>query len=179
MIVLSRMRNESVVIDDDITVTFIDIRDDKARLGFEIPRDVSIHRREVYEAIQAQDRRAPILSGPSVPDPRTQVPTPPSSQVTLTERQTALIDRFRTSIRVATSTEPSREDAIVVLFQAFEQPGALLVRCDAWSAGVVNHGRSPLCSTGGSGNKDHRGDDSGKNWLGQIIMRVREGLRSQ
>jgi hypothetical protein len=56
-----------------------------------------------------------------VPDSRTQVPTPPSCQVTLTERQVALIDRFRASIQEATGTEPSREDAIEVLFQAFEK----------------------------------------------------------
>jgi Mg-chelatase subunit ChlI len=52
---------------------------------------------------------------------RTQVPSQPSSQVTLTERQTALIDRFRASIRVATGTEPRREVAIGTLFQAFEK----------------------------------------------------------
>jgi carbon storage regulator len=121
MLVLSRKKNESVLIGDNITVTVIDILGDKVRLGFEIPRDVTLHRKEVYEAIQAQDHRAQFPSEPAVPDPRNQVPVPPTGQVTLTEQQTALIDRFRTSIQAATGTEPSREDTIKVLFQAFEK----------------------------------------------------------
>ena len=51
MLVLSRKRNESVVINDDIVVTVIDIRGDKVRIGIEAPRDISVHRQEVLEAI--------------------------------------------------------------------------------------------------------------------------------
>jgi carbon storage regulator len=56
MLVLSRKKNESIIINDNITVTVIEIRGDKVRLGIEAPKDVTVHRREVYEAIQAQDR---------------------------------------------------------------------------------------------------------------------------
>ena len=58
MLVLSRKKNESIIINDNITVTVIEIRGDKVRLGIEAPKDVSVHRREVYEAIQNQARSA-------------------------------------------------------------------------------------------------------------------------
>ena len=54
MLVLSRKKNESIIINDDIVVTVVEIRGDKVRLGIEAPKDVSVHRREVYEAIRDQ-----------------------------------------------------------------------------------------------------------------------------
>lgn len=51
MLVLSRKRNESIVIDENIVITVVDIRGDKVRLGIQAPKDVSIHRSEVYEAL--------------------------------------------------------------------------------------------------------------------------------
>jgi carbon storage regulator len=56
MLVLSRKKNESIIINDNVTVTVIEIRGDKVRLGIEAPKDVTVHRREVYEAIQNQAR---------------------------------------------------------------------------------------------------------------------------
>lgn len=52
MLVLSRKKNESIVINNDIRIVIVEIRGDKVRLGVEAPRDVPVHRREVYEAIQ-------------------------------------------------------------------------------------------------------------------------------
>jgi len=52
MLVLSRKWNESIVIGDDIVVTVVEIQGDKVRLGIEAPRDVPVHRSEVYAAIQ-------------------------------------------------------------------------------------------------------------------------------
>jgi carbon storage regulator len=58
MLVLSRKVGESVVIQDaQITVTVVDIEGDKVRLGFDAPREVSIDRQEVYDAIQRDGRR--------------------------------------------------------------------------------------------------------------------------
>jgi carbon storage regulator len=57
MLVLSRKPSESIVIRDDIVVTIIEIRGDKVRLGFDAPRDVPIHRNEVYEAIKREDQK--------------------------------------------------------------------------------------------------------------------------
>jgi carbon storage regulator len=56
MLVLSRKKNECIIINDNITVTVIEIRGDKVRLGIEAPKHVTVHRREVYEAIQNQAR---------------------------------------------------------------------------------------------------------------------------
>ena len=52
MLVLSRKKNESIVIDNNITIVVVEIRGDKVRLGVEAPREVPVHRREVYDAIQ-------------------------------------------------------------------------------------------------------------------------------
>jgi len=51
MLVLSRKKNESIVIDENIVVTIVEIRGDKVRLGIEAPRDIPVHRREVLDAI--------------------------------------------------------------------------------------------------------------------------------
>lgn len=58
MLVLSRHRDESIIIGDDIVVTIVDIRGDKVRLGIDAPTDIPVHRREVYEAIQRENRKA-------------------------------------------------------------------------------------------------------------------------
>jgi carbon storage regulator len=57
MLVLSRKKNESIVINNDITVVVVEVRGDKARLGIEAPKEVPVHRQEVYEAIRRQERR--------------------------------------------------------------------------------------------------------------------------
>ncbi len=57
MLVLSRQRDESIIIGDNIVITVVDIRGDKVRLGIEANKEVPVHRREVYEAIQREDRR--------------------------------------------------------------------------------------------------------------------------
>jgi len=53
MLVLSRKKNESIVINNDITVTVVEIRGDKVRLGIVAPKQVPVHRQEVFDAIHA------------------------------------------------------------------------------------------------------------------------------
>lgn len=55
MLVLTRKVNESIVIADVVVVTVLDVRGDKVRIGIEAPRDVVVHRKEVYDAIQKQN----------------------------------------------------------------------------------------------------------------------------
>ncbi|MFM7148325.1 MAG: carbon storage regulator CsrA [Gemmataceae bacterium] len=52
MLVLSRKKNETIVINNDITVTVVEIRGDKVRLGIVAPKDVPVHRQEIFEAIR-------------------------------------------------------------------------------------------------------------------------------
>ena len=54
MLVLSRKRNESVVINDNVIVTIVDIRGDDVRLGVEAPKEIPVHRQEVFDAIQRE-----------------------------------------------------------------------------------------------------------------------------
>jgi carbon storage regulator len=55
MLVLSRQRDESIIIGDNIVITVVDIRGDKVRLGIQAPKEVTVHRQEVYEAIQREN----------------------------------------------------------------------------------------------------------------------------
>ncbi len=52
MLVLSRKKNESIIINNDITIVVVEIRGDKVRLGVEAPKEIPVHRREVYDAIR-------------------------------------------------------------------------------------------------------------------------------
>lgn len=67
MLVLSRQRDESIVIGDHIVVTIVDIRGDKVRLGINAPADVPVHRQEIYEAIRRENLRAAGAVAPPVP----------------------------------------------------------------------------------------------------------------
>ncbi|MEO1496147.1 MAG: carbon storage regulator CsrA [Planctomycetota bacterium] len=62
MLVLSRQRDESIIIGDNVVVTIVDVRGDKVRLGIDAPVEIPVHRREVYEAIQRENRRASEIS---------------------------------------------------------------------------------------------------------------------
>ena len=57
MLVLSRQRDESIIINDNVVVTIVDIRGDKVRLGIDAPGEIPVHRREVYDAIRRENRR--------------------------------------------------------------------------------------------------------------------------
>jgi len=54
MLVLSRQKDESIMIGDDVEITIVDVRGDKVRLGITAPKEIPVHRREVYEAIQRE-----------------------------------------------------------------------------------------------------------------------------
>ena len=56
MLVLSRKQDECIMIGDDVRIMVVEVRGDKVRLGIEAPRDVTVHRQEVYEAIKAENK---------------------------------------------------------------------------------------------------------------------------
>lgn len=66
MLVLSRQRDETIMIGDEIEITIVDIRGDKVRLGITAPTRISVHRKEVYEAIRAENERAARMEKPLV-----------------------------------------------------------------------------------------------------------------
>jgi carbon storage regulator len=63
MLVLSRKKNESIVINNDITVTVVEIRGDKVRLGIVAPKEVPVHRQEVFDAIHGKGSGTPAAVG--------------------------------------------------------------------------------------------------------------------
>lgn len=68
MLVLSRKKNESIIINDDVKIVVVEIRGDKVRLGIEAPKEVPVHRNEVYEAILRSQEDA---SGADMVEPST------------------------------------------------------------------------------------------------------------
>ena len=68
MLVLSRQRDQAIMIGDDVEITVVDIRGDKVRLGITAPRRIQVHRKEVYEAIQRENQQAAKLKPHDVAD---------------------------------------------------------------------------------------------------------------
>ncbi len=65
MLVLSRQRDQSIMIGDDIEITIVDVRGDKVRVGINAPRQVSVHRKEVYEAIRRENEEGAPADKPN------------------------------------------------------------------------------------------------------------------
>ena len=80
MLVLSRQRDESIIIGDNIIVTVVDIRGDKVRLGITAPTEIPVHRQEVYEAIQRENMRATGLDPNAMEDLGKPPETPPGGK---------------------------------------------------------------------------------------------------
>lgn len=87
MLVLSRQRDETIMIGDEIEITVVEIRGDKVRLGITAPTRIAVHRKEVYDAIRAENQRAAQINPPDMdvlrrsisPGPgRTRTSRPPS-----------------------------------------------------------------------------------------------------
>jgi len=68
MLVLSRQRDEAIMIGDEVEITVVDIRGDKVRLGITAPRHIQVHRKEVYEAIKRENEQAAKLRPADVAD---------------------------------------------------------------------------------------------------------------
>lgn len=73
MLVLSRKKDEKIVIGDNISIMVVEIRGDKVRLGIDAPREVSVHRREVYDAIKRKESEPGAVEDDSADLPANQV----------------------------------------------------------------------------------------------------------
>ena len=113
---------------------------DKVRLGIDHPKDVSVHRREVYEAIRSpgRDLRRSRATGPEAPQPTT---------IALADRHVALLDRLRSTIEGRGGTAPSREEALGAILDAFETAQASVAEATL------------LAHLEGNLDEDKRGDD--------------------
>lgn len=67
MLVLSRQRDESIMIGDDVEITIVDVRGDKVRLGITAPKSIPVHRREIYDAIQREKAEKAQADGQVAP----------------------------------------------------------------------------------------------------------------
>jgi carbon storage regulator len=90
MLVLSRQRDETIMIGDDIELTVVDIRGDKVRIGIKAPSQIAVHRKEVYEAIKRENEQAACLERrelgaarpPKAHDPSRRPSVPAATRIT-------------------------------------------------------------------------------------------------
>jgi cytosine deaminase len=94
MLVLARQRGESIMIGDDIEVTVVDIRGDKVRLGIKAPRTTTVHRKEIYEMIKEENRRAAQMQPGDVPNQPPPPPQPAPQEMRLVSDQATTPDPF-------------------------------------------------------------------------------------
>jgi carbon storage regulator len=109
MWVFSRKKNEQLVIHDNIFVTVIEIRGDKVRLGIEHPKEVPVHRQEVYDAIRRLD--SPTATPASPP------PEPPPAH--FPDRTPDKLDQFAAALEARLSVPVKRD----VVLQAMREAG--------------------------------------------------------
>jgi carbon storage regulator len=70
MLVLSRQKDESIMIGDEVEITIVDVRGDKVRLGITAPKSIPVHREEIYDAIQREKKaKEGDTSTPDQPEP--------------------------------------------------------------------------------------------------------------
>jgi len=125
MLVLSRKKNESIVIDDDVWVTVVEIRGDKVRLAVVHPKGVYVHRQEVYEAIHGGTRsnKKETQSPPVESDREQQAPAPHQGTIVLTDRHAAFVDRVAAAWQHATGAPVTRGMALERILDAVEKVG--------------------------------------------------------
>ena len=124
MIVISRKKNESLVINNNIVITVIEIRGDKVRLGVESPKEVPVHRQEVYEAIKRYSEQPQVPSVTVEPQSRPAEPPPPHYP----HRQPDKLDQLAAALQSRLTVTVHRELVAAALRDAgIEVQGTQLV----------------------------------------------------
>jgi carbon storage regulator len=104
MLVLSRYRDESIYIGDDIKITVVDIRGDRVRIGIQAPTNVTVHRQEVYEAIAQQgvnsERPVAKTAATASTQPARKYPAPFAKELEGRKAKTISIDLNTSTIDV-------------------------------------------------------------------------------
>jgi cytosine deaminase len=93
MLVLTRQRDETVIIGDDIEVTVVDIRGDKVRLGINAPKRISVHRKEVYDQIRNENREAARVQPADIANVPAAPPPPPVSEGPMSNQFPRLVEQ--------------------------------------------------------------------------------------
>ena len=119
MLVMTRRIDESILVDRHIEITVVEIRGDKVRLGITAPREVPVHRREVFEAIHGVDGSQPGDADHDGTPSKAETPEPAS--VDLLDGQIALLDRLRDSIRTRSGVAPCREETLGAILSAIHE----------------------------------------------------------
>lgn len=88
MLVLSRQRDETIMIGDHIEVTVVDVRGDKVRLGINAPTSVAVHRKEVYDAIKRENEQAARFDQRHLENLAVRPATPPGGRAAAPSKRT-------------------------------------------------------------------------------------------
>lgn len=120
MLVMTRRRDESILVDRHIEITVVEIRGDKVRLGITAPKEVPVHRREVFEAIHGADAldNAPCASAS---DMASAGEADKSSSIDLPRSLLALLDRLCNSIGAHCGVAPRREQTLAAILAAIHE----------------------------------------------------------
>lgn len=119
MLVMTRKRDESILVDRNIEITVVEIRGDKVRLGVNAPKEVPVHRREVFETIHGI---GDVAASPPQAAATSHVPEfEEGALVALAAPELALLDRFRDAIRAQTGAAPRREQTLQAILSAVNE----------------------------------------------------------
>jgi carbon storage regulator len=118
MLVMTRKRDESILVDRNIEITVVEIRGDKVRLGVSAPKEVPVHRREVYESIHGiADGFADSPRAAAASNADARVAEQPAL-VAVESEQLALLDRLCRAVRDERGATPRREEALGAILAA-------------------------------------------------------------
>ncbi len=121
MLVMTRKRDESILVDRNIEITVVEIRGDKVRLGVSAPKEVPVHRREVYESIHGIAEGIAEASRAATSPPAAGRESEEPALVAVEANQLALLDRLRHAIRDESGEAPRRDETLGAILAAFDE----------------------------------------------------------